>query len=77
MWNKIRAFFKDSETIAWARLQAALGFVVAVGAGMDWSPLVGLVSAGGFSKAQIIGLAITLAAQGAFTEIFRRLRSDL
>jgi hypothetical protein len=27
MWSKIRSWFKDSETIAWARIQAVLGFL--------------------------------------------------
>lgn len=30
MWEKIKTFFKDSETIAWARIQAVLGFLALV-----------------------------------------------
>ncbi|UVK46264.1 hypothetical protein BPNPMPFG_001885 [Mesorhizobium sp. AR07] len=35
MWNKIRTWFKDSETIAWARLQMLGGAVLAVIAATD------------------------------------------
>ncbi|RUV10405.1 MULTISPECIES: hypothetical protein [unclassified Mesorhizobium] len=30
MWSKIRAWFKDSETIAWARLQMLGGAILTV-----------------------------------------------
>jgi len=30
MWQRIRDFFRDSETLAWARLQALLGLLAAV-----------------------------------------------
>jgi hypothetical protein len=30
MWNRIKAFFFESETIAWARIQAALGAVALI-----------------------------------------------
>lgn len=75
LWERIFGFFKRSETIVWARLQAAVGFLVAVAGGLDWAPLVGLVSAGGFTRGQVIGLAITLFLQGLFTEWLRRLRA--
>lgn len=30
MWKKIKEFFSDSETIFWARLQAAVGIVAVI-----------------------------------------------
>lgn len=30
MWQRIREFFRDSETIAWARIQAVLGFLAVI-----------------------------------------------
>lgn len=30
MWQRIRDFFKDSETIFWARLQAFIGIVAVI-----------------------------------------------
>ena len=30
MWDKVKALFNHSETIAWARIQAALGFLALV-----------------------------------------------
>lgn len=30
MWNKIKAFFKDSETIAWARVQTFIGLAAEI-----------------------------------------------
>jgi hypothetical protein len=35
MWNKIRAWFKDSETIVWARAQMLAGVVLTVIAATD------------------------------------------
>lgn len=76
MWNSIRVFFRDSETLAFARLQMVLGVIVAAAAAMDWGPIVGLVSSGGFTIRQAIGLGLTLLVQGIVTEIARRLRAE-
>jgi len=74
MWQRIKTFFKDSETIFLARAQALIGFVAAIAGAMDWGPLVGLASNGGFTRDQIVGLAVVLAVQGLLTEVLRRRR---
>lgn len=76
MWNRIKTFFKDSETIFFARLQMLIGFAAGAAGAMDWGPLVGLASGGGFDKGQLISLAVVLFVQGAATEYLRRLRAD-
>lgn len=40
MWEKIKAWFKHSETIFWARLQVALGTLLQVLTHTDLSPLI-------------------------------------
>ena len=40
MWNSIKNFFKDSETIFWARLQMAVGAIWTVLVASDLSPLL-------------------------------------
>lgn len=76
MWGRIRRFFRDSETLAFARLQMVLGLVVAGASAMDWSPLVALATSGGFSVRQAIGLGLTLLFQGIVTEVARRFRAE-
>lgn len=75
LWQRLVKLFKSSETLVFARFQALVGFLIAVGGSLDWSPLVGLFQGGGFSREQVIGLAITLTVQGIFTEYLRRRRA--
>lgn len=76
MWNAIVKFFSDSETIFLARLQGLIGFLVAAAGAMDWSPLIGLASGGGFNRSQVISLGVVLLLQGIVTEWARRRRAD-
>ena len=73
IWNR---WFKDSETILLARVQSAIGFVVAVLSGLDWWPLINLASDGGFTQKQAVSLGLVLLAQGVVTEVARRARAD-
>jgi len=68
MWQRIKAFFSDSETIFWARLQALFGFIGSVMAVVDPSLLQPLLTPKGF--------AIYLLVNGIVTELLRRLRTD-
>lgn len=64
MWEKIKAFFKDSETIFWARLQMVAGVVWTVLVATDLSPLLDPKY-----------LTIWLIVSGAITEVLRRARA--
>jgi hypothetical protein len=71
MWEKIKAFFKSSETIFWARLQTVLGFVSLALTYVDPSvvqPIFG-------GDAQKFGWF--LLANGIATEYLRRRRTDM
>lgn len=76
MWTAIKRFFKDSETLFFARLQMLVGFIAGAAGAMDWGPLIGMASNGGFDKGQLISLATVLFVQGAATEVLRRRRAD-
>lgn len=68
MWAKIRTFFRDSEVLAWARIQAALGVIALVLTYVDpavMSPLIGDV--GWFPW--------LVLANGIATEYLRRRRA--
>ena len=70
MWERIKAFFKSSETIFWARLQALLGFVSLALTYVDPSvvqPIFG-------GDAQKFGWF--LVANGLATEYLRRRRDE-
>lgn len=69
MWSKIRAWFKDSETLAWARIQAVLGFLAVILTYVDpgtLSPLLGDVK----------WFPWLVLANGLATEYLRRRRAD-
>ncbi|MFE0015989.1 hypothetical protein ACFWXH_14160 [Mesorhizobium sp. NPDC059054] len=68
MWQRIKRFFKDSETIFWARLQTALGFVVVALTYVDPSVLQPIIPAQYFPW--------LLVANGILTEYLRRRRED-
>ncbi|HEY6021658.1 MAG TPA: hypothetical protein VIY48_17850 [Candidatus Paceibacterota bacterium] len=70
-WERTVKFFKDSETIFFARLQMIAAVLLTVLASMDLSPLV---SAGVPSRQQWILYGI-LFAQGFVTEWLRRRRA--
>jgi len=64
MWSKIKTWFKDSETIFWARLQMLVGVVWTVLITVDLGPLLS-------PKA----LAVWLIVSGVITELARRSRA--
>lgn len=63
MWDRIRVFFKDSETIAWARIQLVVGAVWTV---LAMSDLSGVLPAK--------WLPYWLILSGIITELSRRAR---
>lgn len=68
MWGKLKAWFKHSETILWARLQAFLGLVAVVLTYVDPSVIQPIFGA------NAEGFAYFLVANGLATEFLRRLR---
>lgn len=66
MWQRIKTFFKDSETIAWARLQTALGFVLTALTFVDPQLLAPVLPER--------WLPVFLLANGIATELLRRRR---
>lgn len=67
MWQKIRAFFRDSETLFWARFQMLVAAVIAVLATID--PMLFA------SYIPTDWLPIYIFISGVITEIARRLRA--
>lgn len=67
MWDRIRVFFKDSESIAWARLQMLIGAIWTVISVTDLSPIFTLW---GWEKY----IPIALVVMGIMTEVMRRAR---
>lgn len=68
MWDRIKTFFRDSEVLAWARIQAALGFVALVLTYVDpamMSPLIG----------DVAWFPWLVLANGIATEYLRRRRA--
>jgi len=72
LWDNIKAWFKYSETIFWARVQTAAGFLIAVFASVDWTQL----AVSGISKETAL-LAAGLFINGLFTEYLRRRNANL
>lgn len=66
MWTRIKRFFKDSETIFWARLQAAVGAVAVAVTFVDPSVLQPVIPSDWFPW--------VLVANGVMTEYLRRRR---
>lgn len=70
MWLKIKAFFKDSLTIFWARIQWFGGILgaglIAAFSGYDFTHLTTMTSADAFKMLGAVALA------GVMTELARR-----
>lgn len=73
LWEKVKAFFKDSETIFLARLQVLLGVLLAVVPTLN--PVAWLDST--LTPAQRWVTATWAIVAGVLTEYARRRRSDL
>lgn len=69
MWQRIREFFRDSETIFWARLQMLGASIIAVLATIDPMLFASYIPTG--------YLPIYIFLSGILTEYLRRRRSDL
>lgn len=67
MWSRIKSFFKDSETLAYARLQTALGLIAGVLTYVDPSLLAAILPAEWFPWFLILN--------GLATEYLRRRRA--
>jgi len=67
MWTKIRAFFKDSETIFLARLQTLLGIISAAWLAIDHNAIAQYIE----SK----WIPVYLIGDGIVTEVARRYRA--
>jgi hypothetical protein len=65
MWERIKAWFKDSETIFWARLQMFVGAVWTVLVSIDLAPLL-----------DPKWLTVWLVVSGVVTELARRSRAE-
>ena len=77
MWKEIKAWFKFSETIALSRLDVMVGFVLAVMASMDWSPLLSMDISTGFDVKQLYFLSFMCILRGVIGEWARRRGSNL
>ena len=69
MWQRIKNWFRDSETIFWARLQAALGVLAGIVTYVDPVVLQPILPPEWFPW--------LLVVNGLLTEYLRRRRSDL
>lgn len=72
LYNKIKAWFKYSETVLLARIEAISGLVIASISALDWSPLLTLGIDTGASLKQGIYLGSIMFVQGILTEWARR-----
>lgn len=72
MWQKIRNWFYDSETIVWARLQMLGGAIMAVFSTMNFMTFFD----NSLTKLQQFTIFSLLFIQGLITEVLRRLRTD-
>ncbi|MER9574909.1 hypothetical protein NKJ93_02460 [Mesorhizobium sp. M0028] len=68
MWTRIKKFFSGSETIFWARFQAALGVVAAVVTYVDPQVLSPIIPSEWFPWFLVIN--------GVLTEFLRRRRAE-
>ena len=69
MWIAIRHFFKDSETIFWARFQVLVAFIVGIVTFVDPSLVAAVIP--------VKWVPAWLLISGIATEWLRRHRSDL
>lgn len=69
-WDRIKAFFKDSLTIAWARVQWFVGIMsaglIAAFSGYDFTQLASMDAKAAFK------MLCAVAVAGVLTEIARR-----
>ena len=68
LWQRVKRFFADSETIAWARIQAALGILAGIVTYVDPVVLQPIIPPDWFP--------VLLVANGLLTEYLRRRREN-
>lgn len=66
---KLLHWFRNSATIAVARVTSVAGFATAVVGGLDWSPLLGM---SGLDRKQLIAMGVIVLFIGISHEIARR-----
>ncbi len=71
-FQKLKAWFKYSETILWARTQTLIGLVTSFVGGLDFSPLQSVDYSSGLSNHQVFWLGFGIVVNGVFTEMTRR-----
>jgi hypothetical protein len=72
MWEKVKAWFKDSEVIFWARLQAAGGALLFA---LSMPEVLTLIAGGEVAWPQLI-VAGALVVNGFITEYLRKRREE-
>lgn len=72
MLNKIKSWFKHSETIFLARLEAFIGVLVAGLAALDFSHIISLSSAVGFDWKQVVVVGGIMFVSGIVREWLRK-----
>lgn len=77
LWTDIKAWFKNSETIFWSRLQVFVGFVVASLAAIDWTQLATFSLGDTMSVKQMAVLGGGLILNGLWQEYLRRRNANL
>lgn len=73
LWAKIKTFFKDSETIAWARFQMLLGSIVSFLLYAFQDPTINQAIQTILNPKYV---PFYIIGAGVLTEIFRRLRAS-
>lgn len=77
-WEEVKAFFKYSETILIARVQALFGLITMTISSVDWSPVFNLLGVDtGFSYKQTFWLGFGLFFKGILDELARRRNANL
>lgn len=72
LWNKLKAWFKYSETILLARMESLSGLIIASVSALDWSPMLNLGIDTGASIKQGVILGSIMFVKGITTEWARR-----
>ncbi len=71
-WEDLKSFFKYSETILWARVQAMVGFFSGVWNSLDFSALQNMDWQHAFENNQLAWVSFGVFVNGIFTEYLRR-----
>lgn len=69
LYEGAKDFFKRSTVIFWARVQAVVGFAIAVAGSVDWSAVASL---NWTTPKQTLWIGVAMVVNGLFTELLRR-----